>query len=550
MRDDMIEPGDMPEQFDATVLASVLVVLYKLREGGGQQAAFARGGLAGARTLARQGRMGDTMLAHISPEEAAMLKARGGAGTINPATGLPQYFSLKKLFKAVLPIALTFIAPGLGTAIGAALGASGTAAAMLGQAVIGGVSAGLSGGNVLQGALLGGLSGGLGNAVGSAVAPTLGNAAQSMIGSGLIGGVAGAATGQGFAKGALQGAGGAFLGQQFGQLGGAGFQSAGSTFGNMMAAGYDPKTSVMAGGLSGLATTMMPQQQPAPSGKAPTSPRGYDTFEDIGTGLKPSDAVVQGLKVPTGTPGELGRFGTTNYMTGEQGFVPGQAPQLAGQPTAPAAGMDGAMGTGVTAPMAALTPTPTPPPAVPGVGMPSVSTLGTLAALSGLAAERPEAANQAISKMSPQQQEYFNRPNVNWDWTKLQNDANAANMSLSQFMASYWPQVSGGAYNMLPKLAAGGAYAGGGGPLQAVARLVRGGGSGRDDAINARLSDGEYVMDAETVAMIGDGSTDAGARRLDAMRAQLRKHKGKALARGKFSPNAKSPLAYLKGNAK
>ena len=67
VRDDMIEPGDMPEQFDATVLASVLVVLYKLREGGGQRAAFARGGLAGARSLARQGRMGDTMLAHISP---------------------------------------------------------------------------------------------------------------------------------------------------------------------------------------------------------------------------------------------------------------------------------------------------------------------------------------------------------------------------------------------------------------------------------------------------------------------------------------------------
>jgi hypothetical protein len=515
--------------------------------------------------------MGDTMLAHISPEEAALLKARGGAGTINPATGLPQYFSLKKLFKAVLPIALTFIAPGLGTAIGAALGASGAAAAMLGQAVIGGLSAGLTGGNVLQGALLGGLSGGLGNVVGGAVAPTLGNAAQSMIGSGIVGGLAGAATGQGFAKGALQGAGGAFLGQQFGQLGGAGFKSAGSTFGNMMAAGYDPKTAVMAGGLSGLATRMMPQQQAAPSGKAPVSPRGYDTFEDIGTGVKPSDAVIgqmrgsplvseipesagafagPGLRAPAGTSGELGRFGTTNYMTGEQGFVPGQAPQLAGPPGAPAAGMDGAMGTGLTAPPAALTPAPPPTPAVPGVGMPSVSTLGTLAALSGLAAERPEAANQAISRMSPEQQEYFNRPNVNWDWTKLQNDANAANMSLSQFMASYWPQVSGGAYNALPKLAAGGAYAGGGGPLQAVARLVRGGGSGRDDAINARLSDGEYVMDAETVAMIGDGSTDAGARRLDAMRAQLRKHKGKALARGKFSPNAKSPLAYLKGNAK
>jgi hypothetical protein len=95
----------------------------------------------------------------------------------------------------------------------------------------------------------------------------------------------------------------------------------------------------------------------------------------------------------------------------------------------------------------------------------------------------------------------------------------------------------------------GGMYAAGGGPLGAVARLVRGGGSGRDDTINARLSDGEYVMDAETVAMLGDGSTDEGAKRLDKMRAQLRKHKGKTLARGKFRPNAKSPLAYLKGAA-
>jgi hypothetical protein len=42
--------------------------------------------------LASQGRHGDTMLAHINPEEAALLKARGGAGTINPNTGLPEYY--------------------------------------------------------------------------------------------------------------------------------------------------------------------------------------------------------------------------------------------------------------------------------------------------------------------------------------------------------------------------------------------------------------------------------------------------------------------------
>ena len=36
------------------------------------------------------------------------------------------------------------------------------------------------------------------------------------------------------------------------------------------------------------------------------------------------------------------------------------------------------------------------------------------------------------------------------------------------------------------------------------------------------LSDGEYVIDAPTVAALGDGSTEAGARRLDALRKQIR----------------------------
>ena len=39
------------------------------------------------------------------------------------------------------------------------------------------------------------------------------------------------------------------------------------------------------------------------------------------------------------------------------------------------------------------------------------------------------------------------------------------------------------------------------------------------------LSDGEYVMDAETVSALGDGSNDAGAKRLDEMRERLRAHK-------------------------
>jgi hypothetical protein len=69
---------------------------------------------------------------------------------------------------------------------------------------------------------------------------------------------------------------------------------------------------------------------------------------------------------------------------------------------------------------------------------------------------------------------------------------------------------------------------------------------GRSDDIPAVLSDGEFVMDAETVALLGNGSSKAGAARLEQMRQAVRKQKGGALSKGKFSPDAKSPLAYLK----
>ena len=47
---------------------------------------------ATASKLQQYGRNGDTMLAHITPEEAGLLKSVGGSGTINPKTGLPEFF--------------------------------------------------------------------------------------------------------------------------------------------------------------------------------------------------------------------------------------------------------------------------------------------------------------------------------------------------------------------------------------------------------------------------------------------------------------------------
>lgn len=44
-----------------------------------------------AEMIRRFGRGKDKILAHITPEEAVMLKKQGGRGTINPMTGLPEF---------------------------------------------------------------------------------------------------------------------------------------------------------------------------------------------------------------------------------------------------------------------------------------------------------------------------------------------------------------------------------------------------------------------------------------------------------------------------
>jgi hypothetical protein len=80
----------------------------------------------------------------------------------------------------------------------------------------------------------------------------------------------------------------------------------------------------------------------------------------------------------------------------------------------------------------------------------------------------------------------------------------------------------------------------------ATGHHVKGEGDGQSDSIPAMLADGEYVFDADTVAALGNGSNDAGARILDKMRENIRKHKRSAPA-GKIPPKAKSPLEYMKG---
>lgn len=109
VQDGDLEAGVFPEEYDEEFLSTLLAVLIDEQRsrdmGSGMMMPppqnFARGGIAeAARLVASQGRNGDTMLAHITPAEMRLLKSRGGSGTINPVTGLPEFF-LKKLWKAV-----------------------------------------------------------------------------------------------------------------------------------------------------------------------------------------------------------------------------------------------------------------------------------------------------------------------------------------------------------------------------------------------------------------------------------------------------------------
>ena len=75
---------------------------------------------------------------------------------------------------------------------------------------------------------------------------------------------------------------------------------------------------------------------------------------------------------------------------------------------------------------------------------------------------------------------------------------------------------------------------------------VEGAGDGQSDSIPAMLADGEYVMDADVVSSLGNGSNKAGAKVLDKMRENIRTH-NRSTPINSIPSKAKSPLAYMKG---
>ncbi len=94
----------LPPTFDAAYFAALNIALDQLSAQQGP-VGMASGGIMAlnpvATELAKMGRNGDRMLAHITPAEARMLRRNGGSGTINPRTGLREYGRLSKAWKSV-----------------------------------------------------------------------------------------------------------------------------------------------------------------------------------------------------------------------------------------------------------------------------------------------------------------------------------------------------------------------------------------------------------------------------------------------------------------
>jgi hypothetical protein len=108
----------------------------------------------------------------------------------------------------------------------------------------------------------------------------------------------------------------------------------------------------------------------------------------------------------------------------------------------------------------------------------------------------------------------------------------------------YMPYAAGGITNLTPMAAGGisslGGYSDGG-------RLLKGPGDGVSDSIPAtisdrqpaRLADGEFVVPARIVSELGNGSTDAGARKLYQMMNRVQQSRNKTMGKN-FAKDTKA----------
>ena len=224
----------LPEIFDGTFFGGLELALSELAKTSVRSANLDQPMQMASGGIASLGRYGDTMLAHITPSEARLLKRMGGSGTINPQTGLPEFFIIKAVKSALKGvgravnklakndigrIALTIGATYLMGPVGGSLFTNAAAATAFNAAAANTLVSLASGQNLkdsLKEGIFAGATAGFGQALGSKLPSSFGTpVVRRGIASGLVG------TGMGLVRGqdlnqALKGGLGA-LGSSFGQ---------------------------------------------------------------------------------------------------------------------------------------------------------------------------------------------------------------------------------------------------------------------------------------------------------------------------------------------
>ena len=505
-----------------------------------------------AQHLAARGRNGDSTLVHMTPGEVAGLQAlahlHGKKLTINPETGLPEAFSLKSFLPMIAGVALNAFLPGAGLAVGSALGGLGGAA---GTGILVGGGTALATGSLQKGLMAGlgayggaGLAGGLTNAgatqglnAASAEATAAGNAeaTKQLADAGMMEKYKaladGTPAGQAFTPDAVAQSAREFASNQIPPTGRFALAqpTPGNTADNMLAGlkglgTEEGRTLFMdqMGGLKGLGQYGLAALSPlmmAQSGqsKIPSSgPNPYDNyrFRMNPTGMGPSTTSRENTYFnPTfSRMAEGGSADSSNSEASDpMGFTTNTG--LTGQSDAYYSYL---MGLPTTyAPNAFSTPVSynvaTPISATDPLGLnkrANISAEGNYQDQSGPGAPAPSDNGGDSSPIGD---------------PSGMTAATGGITSLAQ-----------GGYNL-------GDYSDGG-------RLLKGPGDGVSDSIPAsiadkrpaRLADGEFVVPARIVSELGNGSTEAGARKLYAMMDRVQNARQKSVGKGKVAVNSRA----------
>lgn len=461
-----------------------------------------------AQGLASLGRGQDSMLVHMTPGEVhglqSLAQQHGGSLTINPKTGLPEAGFLSSILPMIAGIGLNAMFPGSGMLIGAG---------------IGGLTA------LASGDLKKGLFAGLGAYGGAGIGDSLAAAAPTGL-TPVAGGVAPVVAGTGNAAADL-------ALQQTGGIGG----QAGASF----------------------------VEQDAIKQAMAAQGTGAESY-GVNAGMTPS--TYAGTPIDYSTPGSQMYAGAKEVLsnpTSALNFAKTNAIPIASALAGPAMGMLGTqntlpVGTGSTGPQKFANYAMKPMEYDPRTGKYSNPTYSPVNYSTSYSPNMAYAAGggsmqdiQATSQpvMPPNQMIGGSAPNEN----QFYPGANIARGGASQAPSA--TDVIGGydqkldQYTGEPVRMAGGGlasldtYAAGG-------RLLQGPGDGMSDSIpaviggakpqRAALAQGEFVVPADVVSHLGNGSTDAGSKRLYAMMDKVRhartgsKKQGRQINPAKFMP--------------